>query len=169
MKPFPALAVLLALCLAGLAGCGSDLEEAAPAQTQVPTPAATEEADPGPEIALSADVRRQLEAGEVGVVDFANEVAVRPARLLPNKDQAMRGIEWTGWGDAQAVGRGTLETLICEPTCAQGQTVDVDAVLELSEPRACGSRRYYGRAALTYTDPETDKRRDPAVFLRTPC
>ena len=151
MKPSLALLALL-LCLAG---CGSDLDYTGAGQE--PTPAATEVPDPGPE------PRGELAPGELGVVDFAGEIASRPATLRPNKDQVLRSIEWTGWGEDEATGRGTLEALECEPNCAQGQTEDVPGTITLSEPRTCGARRYYAAATLRSGEDA------PAVFLRTPC
>lgn len=148
MKPSLALVALL-LCLAG---CGSDVEVAAE-----PTPASSELPEPGPE------TRGELPPGELGVVDFTGEAASRPSTLRPNKDQVLRSIEWSGWGEAEAIGRGTLEVLVCEPNCAQGQTEDVPATVTLSAPRTCGGQRYYGEASLRSAG-ET-----PAVFLRTPC
>jgi len=149
------LLLLLVLVLA-LAGCGSDLAEGPGAQT-TPAPAGTPLPDPGPA------TRGELEPGELGVVDFTGRAAARPATLTPNKDQILRRIEWSGWGGARATGRGTLEVLECEPTCAQGQTDRVPAVLTLSAPRTCGAQRYYGEATLR-ADGQA-----PAVFLRTPC
>jgi len=142
-----------------LAGCGSDLDPpgAGAEPPSASTPAPTEPPDLGPE------PRGELAPGELGVVDFAGETASRPGTLRPNKDQVLRSIEWTGWGEGEATGRGTLEVLICEPNCAQGQTEDVPATLTLSEPRTCGARRYYGAASLRAGEDA------PAVFLRTPC
>lgn len=152
MKSSLALAALL-LCLAG---CGSDVEVAAE-PTPAPAPTTTELPEPGPE------PRGELAPGELGVVDFAGEAAARPSTVRPNKDQVLRSLEWTGWGEDEATGRGTLEVLVCEPNCAQGQTEEVPATLTLSGPRTCGSRRFYGEATLRADDQE------PAVFLRTPC
>jgi len=148
--------LLMLLLLPVLAGCGSDLAEG-PGAAPTPAPAETPLPDPGPA------ARGELAAGELGVVDFTGRTAARPVTLTPNKDQILRGIEWSGWGRARATGRGTLEVLECEPTCAQGQTDRVPAVLVLSGPRTCGTQRYYGEAKLR-ADGQA-----PAVFLRTPC
>lgn len=164
---------LLAALLAGAAGCGTEEEIAAPAQTSQPAPAATAtpagDASGEPRRTFAAGVEERLDAGAIAVVDLANRVAIEPARLRANREQELKGLEWKGWGTREAVGSGTAETLVCEPNCALGQTSDVPATLTLSGVRACGSRRYYSRARLTALEPETDDAVEPAVYLRTPC
>ena len=39
--------------------------------------------------------------------------------MAVNSEQTLDGLRWSGWGNPSTTGRGDVETLICDPTCAQ--------------------------------------------------
>jgi hypothetical protein len=165
------LLVLLALAAVALVcGCGGDdaapgLAAAQPAGTAAPAP----DLGPYPKVETSSSVRRQLDAGAVGVIDLRLRTAIAPRSLQLNREQEARELEWTGWGTPHATARGKVRTLICDPTCAQGRLAQAPGTVALSDIRVCGSRRYYASADLRSPDPEVSIVKDPATFLRTPC
>ncbi len=163
-----ALAATVLVTIAGCGGAGGAEIPAEPAQAP-PVAAATEPPDPGPDLRITDAVRDRLENGDVGVVDFAGVASIAPRGLRPNKEQELSKLRWTGWGGRRAIGTGEIEMLECSPTCGRGLVYHGRATLTLTEPRACGARRYYAQARLTTTDPETDDPVEPAVYLRTPC
>ena len=172
-----ALICTLAACLA-VAGCGGDDERAA-----APEPAdGTDPAHREPAAASSAvspvttpqplrygpGTRARLAGGAIGVVDLCNRVAIEPVLMAVNREQRLEGLRWSGWGSPRTTGRGDVDTLICDPTCATGRRERSTAVIVLSKPRRCGKRRLYTRSTLTYEEPETGRTRAPDTYLRTP-
>ena len=85
-----------------------------------------------------------------------------------NREQRLDGLRWSGWGSPRTTGRGEVETLICDPTCATGRLERSTAVIVLSKPRRCGGRRFYTRSSMTYEEPKTGRTRAPDTYLRTP-
>jgi hypothetical protein len=166
------LTCLLALSLA-VAGCGGGDEEraAAPAAGVGGAPPTTTsvapEATPQP-LAYGPGAKARLAAGAIGVVDLKNRAAVEPRTMQVNSEQALDGLRWTGWGDATVTGRGGLDTLICDPTCATGRLERSTAMIVLSKPQRCGGRRFYTRSTMTYKEPGTGRTRAPDTYLRTP-
>jgi len=166
----------VALAAALVCGCGREEEEAtgggAPAvASPSPTPYSTEVHGLGtrPRVRVSPSVARRLDAGSVGIVDFAAQASIAPGALWVNQEQKLDDLRWTGWGTRQATGRARVRSLDCDPTCARGRIELLDGTLELSDVRVCGSRRYYSRARLVTTDPGTGRRSRPATYLRAPC
>ena len=92
----------------------------------------------------------------------------RRRQLAVNSEQTLDGLRWSGWGNPSTTGRGQVETLICDPTCAQGRLEASTAVIVLSKPRRCGGSRFYTRSTLTYKEPKTGRTRAPDTYLRTP-
>lgn len=167
---FTLLAALLGASACGGGGEAEVSATPAPAATATPAAQATPtEAELAPRLELDAATRRALERGETGLVDLEDHAAVAPTRLRANREQVVRGIEWSGWGQRSAKGTGTVRTLVCEPTCARGQSYDSAAKLTASAPRKCGSRRYYSKLRLVHDDPARGPDTEPATFLRTPC
>ena len=170
-----ALSCTLAACLA-VAGCGGDDERAAapagapgvggepPAASSTVSPVAT----PQP-LRYGPGARARLAAGAVGVVDLGNRAAIEPALMEVNREQALEKLRWSGWGSPRTTGRGAVDTLICDPTCATGRRERSTAVVVLSRPRRCGARRFYTRSTMTYEEPETGRTRAPDTYLRPPC
>jgi hypothetical protein len=160
-----ALACAAALGLA-LAGCGGSPERAArpSAGTSGPLPAA---ATPQP-LDYVGNARAALASGAIAVVDLSNRVAVEPARMDVNAEQSLSGLRWSGWGSGRATGRGSVRTLICDPSCVTGRLGHSRGEVVLSAPRRCGARRFYTRSSMTYADPDTGRTRAPATYLRTP-
>jgi hypothetical protein len=159
-------ALAIAGCLAW-AGCGGEKEEPAAtraAATPVGTPVAAE-STPQP-LAYGPGARAGLAAGGVAVVDLANRVGIEPRRMDVNAEQSLSGLRWSGWGRARATGRGQVETVVCEPTCATGRLEAADGVIVLSALRLCGGRRFYTRSSMTYD--EQGRTRAPDTYLRTP-
>jgi hypothetical protein len=162
------IAYLLAACVA-LAGCGGSDERPAPspasAAARVKLPP---EATPQP-LAYTAGAKAALANGAIAVVDVANRVGIEPRRMDVNREQQLSALRWTGWGTARTIGRGDVRTLVCEPNCARGLLEESTAVIVLSVPKKCGDERFYTRASMTYTDPDTGKTRAPATYLSPPC
>ena len=153
-------------------GCGGEdaaprAAAAKPAATAAPAPAP--DLGPYPKVRTSPAVRRQLDAGAVGVIDLELRTAIAPASLQLNREQEAIELEWSGWGTPRATARGKVRTLICDPSCVQGRLAQAPGTVELSDIRVCGSRRYYGSAKLRSADPEVSIVKNPATFLRTPC
>ena len=112
--------------------------------------------------------RAALKGGAIAVVDLENRVAVEPARMDVNAEQELSGLRWSGWGSARATGQGSVRTLICDPNCLSGRLGRSRGDVVLSGAKDCGGSRYYTRSSMTYEDPDTDKTRAPATYLRTP-
>ena len=164
MRAFTCLATM---CLA-VAGCGGDAERAAapPSGAAGEPPAASATADP---VATAQPLRYgpgARAAGAVAVVDLTNRVGVEPPRMAVNREQTLHGVRWSGWGRARATGRGRVDTLICEPTCANGRLEGSTAVIVLSRPRRCSGGRFYTRSSMTYE--QAGRTRAPDTYLRTP-
>jgi hypothetical protein len=150
-----------------LAGCGGGSDKggtAAVKATGTAPPAA-----PPATLAYTRGARQALAGGAVGVADFAYRVSVAPSKMDINREQRLSGLRWTGWGSERATGRAEVRTLICDPTCAQGLYQESRAQVVLSAPKTCDGKRFYTRASMTYTDPDTGKTRAPATYLTPPC
>ena len=149
-----------------LAGCGSSSE--LPAATPTidmsrfgPRHAAAR-ATPPP-VRLPA-LQGSVPAGQVGVVDIAGRVAVRPARLETSSDASLERLAWSSWSDAGASGSGEFSVLDCQPNCATGHTRRVAATVTLSDVRMCDGRRYFGRAVVKLASGPA-----PTSYVRAPC
>jgi hypothetical protein len=168
------LSCMLAACLA-VAGCGGGdggEERAAPAagvggEPATASPSADPVTTPQP-LRYVHDARAALAAGQIGVVDLSDRAGIEPATMDVNREQTLDGLRWSGWGNPSATGRGEVDTLICDPTCATGRRERSTAVIVLSKPRRCGGRRFYTRSTMTYEQPGTDRTRAPDTYLRTP-
>ena len=162
------LLLVLAAC-AALTGCGgSDGERAS---TPAPASAAPAKLPPGPTpqpLAYAAGAKAALASGAIGVVDLTNRVGVEPGQMDVNREQRLTALRWTGWGTPRTIGRGSVRTLVCEPTCARGTLEESRGVIVLSAPKQCGAARYYTRVTMTYEEQGTAKTRAPATYLRTP-
>jgi hypothetical protein len=166
------LSCVLAACLA-LAGCGGDEQRATPAAAGVggepPTasPTANPVTTPQP-LHYLRGARAGLAAGQIAVVDLSNRAGIEPATMDVNREQTLDALRWSGWGNPRATGRGKVDTLICDPTCATGRRERSTAVIVLSKPRRCGNRHFYTRSSMTYEEPGTNRTRAPDTYLRTP-
>jgi hypothetical protein len=167
------LICVLAACLVAVGCGGSDKERAAmPAPGSggappVATASVAPEATAQP-LGYAAGARARLAGGAIGVVDLANRVAIAPGRMDVNSEQTLDGLRWSGWGNASATGRGDVDTVVCDPTCATGRLEHSSAVIVLSKPRRCGGARFYTRSTMTYKEPRTGRTRAPDTYLRTP-
>jgi hypothetical protein len=166
------LALLALAAVAVVCGCGG--QEATPGAAAKPAttpsaPSGAPDLGPYPKVKTASSVRRQLDAGAVGVIDLKLRTTIAPDSLQLNREQEAIELEWTGWGTPHASARGKVRTLICDPNCAQGLLAQASGTVELSDIRVCGSRRYYASAELRSPDPEVSIVKDPATFLRTPC
>jgi hypothetical protein len=173
MRAGRGLSCVLAACLAA-AGCGGgDKETAATpaAGTGGEPPAATESVAPeatAQPLGYGPGAKARLAAGAIGVVDLANRAAIEPQKMDVNNEQKLDGLRWSGWGNPSTTGRGEVDTLVCDPTCANGTLERSTAVIVLSKPRRCGGSRFYTRSTLTYKEPKTGRTRAPETYLRTP-
>jgi hypothetical protein len=165
--------VVLVLCALLFAGCGV-LDDAGPEVSAGVDPAVYGPSepvdrdavpiDPPPVLAPSDAVARLLDGGAIGVVDITGATGVRPSSLDTASDARLEHIEWSDWGASGAVGRGTLRSLDCNPSCADGHTTLAPAVIRLSGVRECGGRSYFASGAV-----EIPGERPPATYLRAPC
>lgn len=146
---------------ATLAACGSP---GAPAER--PPSTSGPPAAPAPAAPRGAEAALKDGAG-VAVVDLTGRAGARPGELSVAKDATLSAVRWSGWGAAQATGRGRLELLDCDPNCAEGQVRSFPAEVVLSNLRTCGSGRFYATVALTYRDGGRTQR--PAAYLQPPC
>jgi hypothetical protein len=168
------LGYLLATWLA-VAGCGGgdggEVRATPAAGVGGEPPAASPSVDalttPQPLRYLSG-AKAALAAGRIAVVDLSNRAGVEPATMDVNREQTLGGLHWSGWGNPSATGRGRVDTLVCDPTCATGRREQSSAVIVLSKPRRCGGRRFYTRSSMTYEEPDTNRTRAPDTYLRTP-
>jgi hypothetical protein len=162
-----------------VAGCGDHAEQAAP-PAGAPAASATPSATPysltnvpklpgQPPVKISSSVRKRLDAGGVGIVDFLARTGIEPSTLRVNKEMKLQEIRWSGWGAERATGQARVRSLVCDPNCGRGRIVIVPGTIELSDVKVCDSRRYYAKAVLQTTDPDTGKPSTPATYLRTPC
>jgi hypothetical protein len=166
------LACLLTASLV-LGGCGFGGEEERPAQTAgvggEPASSAPLPPDGTPQpLRYVGGSKAQLAAGAIAVVDVTKRVAVAPDTMDVNREQRLSELAWDGWGAPEAIGRGEVSTLICEPNCATGRRESSRATIVLSRPKRCGARRFYTRSSMTYQEPGTGKTRAPSTYLRTP-
>jgi hypothetical protein len=150
-----------------VAGCGGGSEEAGKPAVKASGTAPPE--PPPPTLAYARGARQALKAGAVAVADFDYRVSVAPSKMDINREQRLSGLRWSGWGSERATGRARVRTLICDPTCAQGLYQESRAEVVLSAPKRCDGERFYTRASMTYTDPDTGKTRAPATYLTPPC
>jgi len=166
--------VLLVLCL--LCGCGGSdaarpvtlvddgvsAEQAAKPVGEVADPLPTRaalDAQPG------AELKQRLDAGAVAVTDLEGRMAIRPADITFASRGRLGRLEWSRWDDHGAEATGRMEGVLCDPTCAQGQRVDVRATIRLSEPVACPSGRFFGRGEVVADDPGIES----TSWLAAPC
>jgi hypothetical protein len=161
------VAIVLVLVLAG---CGGTAGERAAEPQRTPDPALTQPGRGTPPVplpakrALPAAVRAALASGQVAVVDVTGRASVRPSSLEIAQDATLRGVRWSRWDRDGAVGRGTLRTLVCNPTCAQGAIAAHPATIELSAPAACSSGSWFSHSRV-----EVDGAPVPASYVRAPC
>lgn len=66
--------------------------------------------------------------------------------------QVVRDIRWFNWGDLSATGEGIVDTKVCDPNCADGETVSTKAKITLLDVRDVDGMNLYTTAQLLYTD-----------------
>jgi hypothetical protein len=170
-RPSAAAAAAVALT-AALAGCGErvpDIGEpravVAPAQTAGPGPTSER-------AALVARLRRlrpgSAAPGAVVVVDVTGrDLTAAPRRIQFAKDGTLEGLRWTGWGAPEAVGRGMVSLLECQPSCARGVRRGAVAEIRLTRLRDCGGRRFYDAAEVRFG--VGAQRSFARAFIGAPC
>jgi hypothetical protein len=173
------LAALLAATLC--AGClGSDEKSA---RAPVPTvddgvsekdaarPASTL-ADPLPtQAALDArpsdELRTQLDAGAVALVDLVGKMDIRPEQIEFAKGGRLVELEWQRWDSRGAEGRGRMIGVVCEPDCGHGTQIEAPATIRLSHPVACPRGRFFDRGRI---EVESDRpEAESTSWLAAPC
>ncbi len=167
-----ALALLVCACALGAAGCGSAFEREVGSQTHAPPDPKLVRPGHGTApppvvpkmVAVTDAVKAKLEGGAIAVVGVEGVAGVRPTTLDVAADQTISGLRWSRWGTGGARGTGTLRTLDCDPTCAQGSLSTEPAMVELSAPASCPQGRFFSRAAVR---PQSG--RAPASYVRAPC
>ena len=167
--------LLAALCL--LCGCGGGGE--------TPRPVATVDDDVSPEQAAKpvgevaeplptraalearprAELKRRLDEGAVAVTDLEGRMAIRPPALTFAGHGRLAGLRWSRWDDGGAEAAGRMEGVLCDPSCAQGQRVEIRARIRLSEPVVCPAGRFFGRGEVVAADPAVET----TSWLAAPC
>ena len=160
------LACAAAACLA-LAGCGGGSEHAV--TPKVTATGTAPPAAPPAKLVYPDGAKAELQRGAIGVADSSFHARVEPKTMDVNSEMRLSDLRWSGWGSERATGRADVRTLICDPNCAQGTYQDARAEIVLSAPKTCAGERFYTRASMTYTDPDTGKTRAPATYLSPPC
>jgi hypothetical protein len=166
---------IVLLCLLLLYGCGGGNERpvapvddgVAPEQAARPV---SEVADPLPtRAALAArpdgELRRALAGGAVAVVDLEGRMGIRPRALVFAGHGRLEELVWSRWEDRGARATGRMRGVLCDPTCAQGQQVDVRATIRLSEPVVCPDGRFFDRGKVVAEDEQVES----ASWLAAPC
>ena len=92
-------------------------------------------------------------------------MAIRPGELTFASRGRLRELGWSRWDDAGAEATGRMRGVLCNPTCAQGEQVDVRATIRLSEPVACPAGRFFDRGEVVADDREIES----ASWLAAPC
>ena len=100
---------------------------------------------------------------QLGVVDEAGNVGVRPRTMEVASDAELQDLRWIRWDATGASATGRLRELVCEPTCATGRPRFVPASVTLSSVRECRGRSYFDAAQLSVRGEQ------PAVYVRAPC
>jgi hypothetical protein len=173
--------LLALLALLALSGCGV-LDDAGPATQATPDPAvygpshatgnespSSSELPPPPSTTPSPQVASELDAGQVGVVDMGGAIGVKPASLDTSSDLTVSKLQWSAWDASGAEGEGTLRMPTCQPTCAGGATIELQAQVELSGLKTCDGRRYFDHAEVRIDPKVAPDGLQPASYLRAPC
>jgi hypothetical protein len=139
----------------------------APEQAAKPV---SEVADPLPtRAALAArpggELRRALAGGAVAVVDLEGRMGIRPRALVFAGHGRLEQLEWSRWDDRGARATGRMRGVLCDPTCAQGQAVDVRATIRLQAPVVCPDGRFFDRGEVVAEDEHVES----ASWLAAPC
>jgi hypothetical protein len=75
-----------------------------------------------------------------------------PAKIITSADGtgSLRGLTWSAWGDATALGRGTLVVGNCQPNCAEGTDTSYPATVTLSDLTSYGDgEQAYAHMAIS--------------------
>jgi hypothetical protein len=73
-------------------------------------------------------------------------LAVRPAaiEISVHGDVSLHGMRWTGWGGAEATGRGRARVKACVPDCNLGKVEWPRVTVRLEDRIRCRGRVVYG-------------------------
>jgi hypothetical protein len=164
------LLLLLAL-LTGACGAESDPQPSGAEQAAIATPSQQEveaaqkaEAPVIPAERVPLAIRRQLERGEVGLLDAFGQTRIRPETVDFAQDASLQDVTWSSWGTDGGQGSGTMRVQECDPTCAAGQVKTVRATIVLTAARECNGQRYFASSEVR---PEAGEA--PRSYVRAPC
>jgi hypothetical protein len=100
-------------------------------------------------LAISASAAAPLK------ITNCNKAVSRPKLLTltcGDGNTVLKGMSWSSFGGAVALGRGTFVTNTCKPSCAQGKDVSYPVSVKASASKRCkGGVRVYEKLALTFT------------------
>jgi hypothetical protein len=115
----------------------------------------------------SAEVKRQLDAGAVAVVDLTGHLGIRPREIEFATGGRIEELEWSRWDDRGAEGHGRMVGVVCDPDCGRGTLIEAPATIRLSRPVACPRGRFFdrGRIDVESDDPEARS----TSWLAAPC
>jgi len=100
-------------------------------------------------LAISASAAAPLK------ITDCNKAVSRPKLLTltcGDGNTVLKGMSWSSFGGAVALGKGTFVTNTCKPNCAQGKDVSYPVSVKASASKKCkGGVRVYEKLALTFT------------------
>ncbi len=84
-----------------------------------------------------------------------NKAASRPSLLTltcGDGNTVLKGMSWSSFGGATALGKGTFVTNTCMPNCASGKNVSYPVSVSATSSKKCkGGVTVYGKLSLTFT------------------
>ncbi|MFI4990239.1 MAG: hypothetical protein ACHQHO_04920 [Solirubrobacterales bacterium] len=101
-----------------------------------------------------------------------NKAASRPKLLTltcGDGNTVLKGLTWSSFGGAIALGKGTFVTNTCEPNCSEGKNVSYPASVKATGSKKCKRATVYAKLTLTYTGAKKPPPSDPRKwFFRCP-
>ncbi len=83
-----------------------------------------------------------------------NKAVSRPKLLTltcGDGNTVLKGMSWSSFGGAVALGKGTFVTNTCKPNCAEGKDVSYPVSVKASASKKCkGGVRVYEKLTLTF-------------------
>jgi hypothetical protein len=88
-------------------------------------------------------------------VTNCNSASSRPKSLTltcGDGNTVLKGLEWSSFGGASALAKGTFVINLCEPNCAAGKDVSYPVTAKASGQRSCKKGlRVYSKLTLRFT------------------
>ena len=91
----------------------------------------------------SASTTNSTGSGDVFVTDNLNTPLSEPTTILYGNHLHFLNMKWERWGEEPTEGTGTVQTVDCSMSCAQGAPIEEPVRIQLSEIRSCGGESQY--------------------------